>query len=228
MITEQPPPKSNNYMPATFETIPSEHGIYSWHKYISVCQWFYLATGRIAWRLMVRNFTLDFDKSEIDPVIHYVVASNHQSYFDPWVIPASLPYSWWRKIGELRVFVANRFFGYFFVGNLMRSCGAFPAKKHPTDPYGLAYAINLMNRGCTVAIFPEGGLSKHREKTARSGVMVLAQQKNVRIIPVHIEWRRNSRSKSFDMHIGKPFDGSNMTAPQILDHIYSLPVPAKQ
>jgi lysophospholipid acyltransferase (LPLAT)-like uncharacterized protein len=82
-----------------------------------------------------------------------------------------------------------------------------------------------MLRGHSIGIFPEGGLSKNREKPARSGVMVLAQQPNTRVIPVHIEWRDAHKwHKGFDMHIGKPFDGSKMTAQEILDRIYSLPV----
>jgi 1-acyl-sn-glycerol-3-phosphate acyltransferase len=202
----------------------AETGIYVHHTYISVCQWFYLLAGRIAWSLMVRKFQIDFSKSDIDPSFHYVLAPNHQTYFDPWVIPASLPISWWRKLGQARVFIANRFFSYPFVGNFMRSCGGFPAREHPTDPYGLDYAQALMHRGYSIGIFPEGGLSKNREKPAKRGVMVLAQQPNTRVIPVHIEWRKQSRLMCFDMHIGKPFDGSKMTAQEILDAIYALPV----
>ncbi len=81
-----------------------------------------------------------------------------------------------------------------------------------------------MGRGQSIGIFPEGGLSKNREKPARRGVMVLAQQPNVRIIPVHIEWRGEGRFKTFDMGIGKPFDGSKMSAQEILDRIYEQPV----
>jgi 1-acyl-sn-glycerol-3-phosphate acyltransferase len=205
-------------------TASSENGIYAHHTYIAMCQWFFLVTGRLAWRLMGRSIRSELQLKDIEPGIHYVAASNHQAYLDPWVVPGSLPASWWRKMGMLRVFVANRFFGYFFVGNMLRSCGAFPAKEHPTDPFGLDYAIALMNRGHVLGIFPEGGLSRNREKTARRGVMVLAQQPNVRIIPIHIEWKRKDRLSTFDMGIGKPFDGSKMTAQEILERIYEQPV----
>jgi 1-acyl-sn-glycerol-3-phosphate acyltransferase len=155
--------------------------------------------------------------------MHYVMAANHQTYLDPWVVPGSIPFGYWIKMGLPRAFVANRFFGYFFVGNLLRSVGSFPAKEHPTDPYGLDYAFTVMERGQSIMIFPEGGLSKKREKPARRGVMVLAQQPNVRIIPVHIEWRHMDRLSTFDIGIGKPFDGSKMSAQEIMDRIYDQP-----
>lgn len=201
-----------------------EVGIYSWHRYILAWQWLFQFTGRIIGRYFLRHSMIEYTEEHIEPGVKYVIAVNHQTYFDPWVVPGSIPYSCWLKMGMPRAFVANRFFGYPLVGNLLRSVGAFPAKQHPTDPYGLAYATTLMERGQSIIIFPEGGLSRNREKRAHNGVMVLAHIPNVKVIPIHLEWYGEGWKRCLDMGIGKPFDGSKMTAQEILDHIYALPV----
>lgn len=102
--------------------------------------------------------------------------------------------------------------------------GSFPAKPHPTDPYGLEYAAYLLDRGQSILIFPEGHITLRRENTARQGVMVLAKRPNVRIIPMHFEWARPRIRTRFRLGIGKPFDGSRMTSDEILDRIYATPI----
>lgn len=201
-----------------------EVGIYSWHQYILAWQWLFQFTGRIVCRYFLRHSNINFELGQIESGVRYVIAVNHQTYFDPWVVPGSIPYSYWLKMGMPRAFVANRFFGYPLVGNLLRSVGAFPARKHSIDPYGLAYATMLMERGQSIIIFPEGGLSRNREKRAHNGVMVLAHMPNVKVIPIHLEWHGEGWRRRLDMGIGKPFDGSKMTAQEILDRIYALPV----
>jgi 1-acyl-sn-glycerol-3-phosphate acyltransferase len=208
----------------TASNSPVEPGIYSMHKYIYVMQSFFRVTGRLVGLLFLRHRTSDFAVGDVKPTLRYVLAANHQTYLDPWVVPGCIPNAAWRKMGRPRAFVANRFFDYPFVGNLLRSIGAFPAKQHATDPFGLDYAISLLDRGQSVIIFPEGHIARQRQWGARKGVMVLAREPNVRIVPVHIEWRLAGLRTSFDIRIGKPFDGSKMTAQQILDRVYSLPV----
>jgi 1-acyl-sn-glycerol-3-phosphate acyltransferase len=161
---------------------------------------------------------------DIEPGVRYVIASNHQTWLDAWMVLSCIPMSIWRVIGFPRVFASNRFFGYPFVGNYVRSMGCFPAKPHPTDPYGLDYAAYLLDRGQSVLIFPEGHITLNRENSARQGVMVLARQANVRIIPMHFEWARPRIRSRFRLGIGKAFDGSQMSAEEILDAIYKVPI----
>jgi hypothetical protein len=44
------------------------------------------------------------------------------------------------------------------------------------------------------------------------------------IVPAHIEWKRGWPWRTFKLGIGKPFDGSAMTAQEILDRVYDQPV----
>jgi hypothetical protein len=66
------------------------------------------------------------------------------------------------------------------------------------------------------------------ERDAKWGVAALAREPNVMIIPAHIEWRRRGWWHGFDVTVGKPFDGSEMTAQEILDQIYALQVIRKK
>jgi 1-acyl-sn-glycerol-3-phosphate acyltransferase len=174
--------------------------------------------------LLAHNKNIEIQESDIEPGIHYVIAANHQTYLDPWMVLSRIPTSIWKKIGTPRALVANRFFEYPILGSYLRSMGSFPAKAHRTDPYGLEYANRLLERGQSIVIFPEGRITLHRQNPARHGVMVLAQRPNVRIIPMHFEWARPRSKAKFDLGVGKPFDGSKMTAQEILDRIYSVPV----
>lgn len=204
---------------------PVESGIYSLHRYIYACQWLGQKTGYLVGLLLMRHHRSDFAVEDIEPGVRYVVAANHQTYLDPWVLPGQISWKHWHKMGTPRTFVANRFFGYPLVGTLMRSMGSFPAKAHPTEPYGLDYATYNLEHGHSIIIFPEGGISRKRERQAKSGVMVLARQKNVRIVPAHLEWRKTWFGfYVFDFGLGKAFDGSRMSSAEILDRIYDTPV----
>jgi 1-acyl-sn-glycerol-3-phosphate acyltransferase len=218
---------TTSHEPAPLVNIVDVHevGLYKLHKVMWMCQWLYQHIGRIVWRLLIKNKRILLSVEDFRPNRRYVIAANHQTYFDPWMVPASVPFKIWATAGMPRAFVANRFFSYPLVGNALRIVGAFPAREHPTDPFGLAYAERLLDRGHSIIIFPEGGIAKHREKPAFRGVSVLAQQPRVSVIPMHLEWRDKSRwYKGLDMGVGKPFDGSRMTAQQILDLVYDVPV----
>ncbi len=67
-----------------------------------MCQAIYLITGRWAWRLMGRSLKIEFQLDDIEPGMHYVLTANHQTYWDPWVVPGSLPIAYWKKMGMLR------------------------------------------------------------------------------------------------------------------------------
>jgi 1-acyl-sn-glycerol-3-phosphate acyltransferase len=198
-------------------------GIYSWRRYVYACQLVAQVTGRVVGGLLVTHKNIELKVRDIEPGMRYVMAGNHQSYLDPWMVLGGIPLSIWRKTGMPRAMASNRFFNNPVVANYLRSLGSFPAKEHPTDPYGLDYSEFLLDHGQSIVIFPEGHVTLHRENTARHGIQALAQMPNVRIIPVHFEWARPRWRARFEIGIGKPFDGSKMTAQEILDRVYDIP-----
>jgi 1-acyl-sn-glycerol-3-phosphate acyltransferase len=75
-------------------------------------------------------------------------------------------------------------------------------------------------------IFPEGRRTVRGEGKVYRGVEELAHSHpHAMVVPVHIEWRvRWKYIRSFRIAIGAPFDASQLTAQDIMDRIYALPV----
>jgi 1-acyl-sn-glycerol-3-phosphate acyltransferase len=155
----------------------------------------------------------------------YVLTSNHQSAIDPLIIGTQVPFSIWKRLGSLNYFTGNYSINLPVVGPFLVRCGCFPAKKHDYYPYGLEYAEKMLRSGQAILIFPEGRRTRPGESRAHHGVEVLAHEPNVMIIPVHLEWvGRKWWQRSFRIGVGKPFDGSKMTAEEILQRVYATPV----
>jgi len=172
-----------------------------------------------------RDIIFGFDDYDLLPDKTYVVVSNHQSQLDAFVLLASFSPTVFNRLEPFRAMTTNRFLARGPIKYAALKMGCYPAKPHPTLPSGVEYAAALIQRGQTVYICPEGKKSQPGKQTARPGVAILAKLPNVEIIPVHIQWTRSGRwRRSFQLTYGKPFDGSQMSAQQILDHIYALPL----
>src|SRR5919202_5611762 len=78
-----------------------------------------------------------------------ILAANHRSFLDPFVIGCCL-----RRpiyfVAEQELF-ANRFQGW-----LLNCLGAFPVRRGESDEDSVATSLALLERGEAVVIFPEG------------------------------------------------------------------------
>ncbi len=155
----------------------------------------------------------------------YIIASNHQTRLDPFIIAAELPEAVWRQLRPLRFFAYNDLFRSWPLRLLLLALGCFPAKPHNHYSSGVAAAEAMLQQYQTVVIFPEGKRVASKGQ-ARPGVAALAQQPNVRLLPVHLQWHLTRWGrKSYRMVIGRPLDASKLPADQILSHIYHLQLP---
>jgi 1-acyl-sn-glycerol-3-phosphate acyltransferase len=173
------------------------------------------------WR---RGLAAQLEEHDLVHGSRYVVACNHQSIVDPFFICTQLPYRVWRHMGTLNYFAANIYIDIPFYGGSMLRLGSFPAKAHSRHPYGIEYASRLLKEGQTVLIFPEGRRTVRGESPVRHGVQVLADSPSVMVVPAHIEWRRGWPWRTFKLGIGKPFDAAGLSAQDIMDRVYALPV----
>lgn len=172
-----------------------------------------------------RSRTIKITHTDIEPESVYVIASNHQSIIDPFMICQGFPGGVWNRFGTFRYFTANSLFRSWLLRHVIMVLGCFPARSHPSLPYGLSYAVEQVEYGRTILIFPEGRRTIRAESPVRHGVEVLARIPHLKIIPAHIEWTRHSYwRRTFKLGIGKPFDASQMTAEQIMDRVYDQPV----
>jgi len=80
-----------------------------------------------------------------------IVAANHRSFLDPFVIGATLP--WGRPLH----YVAKvELFGPRWQGWLLNRLGAYPVRRGQSDDETLVTSHEVLDRGGAICIFPEG------------------------------------------------------------------------
>ena len=135
-----------------------------------------------------------------------VVAANHRSFLDPFVIGMMLP---WRRRMQ---FVAKvELFERRWQGWILSRLGAFPIRRGQSDEAAMQTARLIVERGGTVIIFPEGT----RIRTGslgrpKRGVGRLALETGAAVLPVAVQgseevrrgWR--IRPKKVRLRAGTP------------------------
>ncbi|MFN3480943.1 MAG: 1-acyl-sn-glycerol-3-phosphate acyltransferase, partial [Thermodesulfovibrionales bacterium] len=130
-------------------------------------------------------FRLDIKGVKNIPEHPFIIAPNHSSYLDGFVIAASVPY---------HVFSRLFFQGFqrYFRGRLTSLFGRL-AHVIPIDPEtflsrALEISSTLIRKGCSLCIFPEGGRSFDGNiMEFKKGIGVLSLNNNVPVVPVLIE-----------------------------------------
>ncbi len=135
-----------------------------------------------------------------------IVASNHRSFLDPFVIGALLP--WRRRIQ----FVAKvELFEKRWQGWVLSRLGAFPIRRGQADELAMETARMIVERGGTVIIFPEGTrIRRGSLGRPKRGVGRLALETGAAVLPVAVQgseevrrgWR--IRPRKVRLRAGKP------------------------
>ena len=117
----------------------------------------------------------------------YLVASNHQAWFDPAFVIAALP-----RAGSMLYSMARRdtVFNRGWKRAIVRRLGVFAIAPQggELDLTGLGSAYHVLSRGGRVLIFPEGRYSHGRRlRPLKHGVAHFALQAGVPIVPVALE-----------------------------------------
>ena len=136
--------------------------------------------------LLPKLFRVEVAGLENLPPPPYIVASNHQRWFDPLFIALALPerpmvYSMARR---------DTVFNRRWKRGLVPRFGVFPIQPSRgfLDEQGAATVYRVLARGGVVLIFPEGRYSRGRElRPLKHGVGHFALQAGVPIVPMAIE-----------------------------------------
>ena len=131
--------------------------------------------GSVFWRLRLKGL------ENIPRNGGLIIASNHQSYVDPFLI--SIPIK--RPIHFL---AWNVVLDWPLVGKALRLLGAWPLQLERTDPAAIRRSLQWLKDGDALMIFPEGGRGKPDGTMIRfkAGAVRIALEANVPILPVTI------------------------------------------
>ena len=118
-----------------------------------------------------------------------IVASNHRSFLDPFVIGATLP---WRRAVH---YVAKvELFEKRWQGWILSRLGAFPIRRGQSDETAMETARRAVERGGTVVIFPEGTRIRTGSlSTPKRGVGRLALESGASVLPVAVHGTEHVR-----------------------------------
>jgi len=110
-----------------------------------------------------------------------IIASNHQSYLDPFAI--SVPIK-----RPLRFLAWNEALNWPFAGKVLRVLGAWPLQLEGSDPGTIRRSHQWLREGGAVMIFPEGGRGHSDGSMIRfkAGAVRIALEARVPILPVTI------------------------------------------
>jgi glycerol-3-phosphate dehydrogenase (NAD(P)+) len=135
-----------------------------------------------------------------------VVAANHRSFLDPFVVGACLP---WRR--PMNYMAKVELFERRWQGWLLSRLGAFPVRRGESDEESMLTARMIAERGGAVCVFPEG--TRIRRGTLASpkrGVGRLALQTGAVVIPTavlgteHVRRGWRIRPRKCKVRLGPP------------------------
>ncbi len=153
----------------------------------------------------------------------YIIASNHQSMLDAFIISSTLPPAIFFRLGPFRYFAHNGLFDLILTPFLL-VMGCFPASRNRRYAYGLEAAQSFLSQGQTLMIFPEGRRTPVSIRP-RTGIKVLSEKTAAVIIPARIQWHFHRWGlRSYQLTIGRPLTAQNLSARQIMNRIYKLPL----
>ncbi len=129
-----------------------------------------------------------------------VIASNHQSYFDPPLV--GCPLSRMACYMARHTLFSNRLFGA-----LIRGLNAFPVRRDALDRQALREAVQRLQAGECLVLFPEGTRTRDGSiGQLKTGVLMIADRAGVPVVPAVIEgaflaWPRHGRMRRHPISI---------------------------
>lgn len=135
-----------------------------------------------------------------------VIVSNHLSLIDPPLLGVSVPRT-------IRFMAKQELFDSFFARVVVQGYGAFPVRRGQLDRAAIRGALQALQDGQVLGMFPEGTRSRNGQlQPAELGASLIAARSGVPILPVGISGseRVNGiisilRRPQITVNIGRPF-----------------------
>ncbi len=119
----------------------------------------------------------------IPPRGPYIICSNHTSWFDPPLVGCVFPKN------KLYFMAKDELFKTFILGNILKRLDAFPVKRDTADRAAIRRALQVLEEGNILALFPEGTRIRTKELGApHHGAALIALKSQKPVLPVFIKW----------------------------------------
>jgi len=148
-----------------------------------------------------------------------ILAGNHMAKLDPLLLMActrrSISY-----MGKIELFKGVK--KYFFT-----SLGVIPVDRSKKNPEAMKAAVDCLNDGGVVGIFPEGTINRTKEiiMPFKYGAVKMAKETNTLIVPFAINGEYKFLRKSVVIEFGKPYkvnDGVEIENKRLEDKVIKL------
>ncbi|MEW5922087.1 MAG: lysophospholipid acyltransferase family protein [Bacillota bacterium] len=113
----------------------------------------------------------------------YIICSNHKSWFDPPLVGSVCRHAC------INFMAKEELFHIFLFGSIIRKLGAFPVKRDTADRRALKKALQLLEEGKIIGLFPEGTRVKGGELGQPfHGPALIALLSKKPVLPVAVKW----------------------------------------
>lgn len=155
----------------------------------------------------------------------YIIAANHTSSLDPFIITTALGFRNVRALMPFRFMATPYFLKITALRPFMRWLGSYPSHSFRDWCFGIDASNIFMDAGDTIVIFPQGRRTTSiNPAEAKRGVIVLAQaHPGTNIIPIRLD--RQSRKFWFNRYtiiVGRPVNPEGYTPEGLMEHIIGL------
>ncbi|MBP2642911.1 MAG: 1-acyl-sn-glycerol-3-phosphate acyltransferase [Firmicutes bacterium] len=111
-----------------------------------------------------------------------IIAANHVSYWDPFVMGCGLP-----KTKKIHFMAKEELFKVPVLKQIMTLGGTFPVRRGAADRNAIRMSVAFLEKGDALGIFPEGTRSKDgKVRRLQPGMAMIALKAGVPIIPTAI------------------------------------------
>lgn len=163
-------------------------------QYIA-CNIFILNIARCKYNMKKVEGLENIDRSK-----KYIVASNHVTGFDPFVLAAVLHMT-------IAYMAKKQLFETFWSMILMDWCGAFAVDRDKVDVSTIKTALSIQKTSWHLGLFPQGTRCNNGKiENLTKGFALMAKKIKADVLPVGIIVREvpNQKKKDFIIKVGKP------------------------
>ncbi len=141
----------------------------------------------------------------IDRNKKYIVASNHITGYDPFIIAAALNMT-------IAFMAKKQLFETFWSMVLMDWCGAFAVDRDKVDVSTIKTALSIQKTDWNLGLFPQGTRCNNGKiENVTKGFASIAKKMKADILPVGliVKNSKNSKKKEFKIRVGCPIQSNN-------------------